>query len=688
METRFSFKSLIILCLCITIAAKCISQDKAFPFPPFEKITTEQGLSSNEVSEILQDKNGFLWILASNGLNRYDGYSFKIYNYDPSDSNSLTSGDFYSLEQDKNGLLWLNSESQGIYSFNPATGKFVNYQHDLHNINSLADDFTTGLVTDKGGNIWIATLSGLDKLNPETKKFTHFKNLDHQATNPEKNYVTAISIDEDNNLWMVTATPGIDYFNTKTGKLIEHFNFGSSSTPGDDWQNHPYGAHTGKNGNVWIGSKTDGLYCYNTRTKNIRHFIHEKNNPWSLSNNGVYKVFEDHLGNCWLATDAGNGTIEYYDHATGKFYHRPFEGIQHLDIMEDFSNKIWIATPDGLYYCNPLYKKIESYRHVGADVNSISNNTVYGILRDHAGKLLVGSVGVDYFDSSLKKFTKIKLIENGKNILENNIVWNIHQDSKNIIWFGTIMGLISYDPLTKKHHWYKHDDNDSTSLSASSCTGFIEDSKGRYWVSCWGGGLNSFDPVSGKFRAFKVHEGGNSISTNSVGLIFEDSRGMFYIASSGGLITFNPGNEMFKIYRHRAHDSTTVSNDIAENFLESKNGIIWFCTLGGGVNAFDPVTEKFRAFTTKDGLCSNDVVTITADDNGNYWLGTQNGLSCFTPPKNPFDPKDSFHFRNYDKGDGLPDNKMNLFAGYKDADGTMFFGCQDAGLISFHPNKS
>jgi signal transduction histidine kinase len=185
-----------------------------------------------------------------------------------------------------------------------------------------------------------------------------------------------------------------------------------------------------------------------------------------------------------------------------------------------------------------------------------------------------------------------------------------------------------------------------------------------------------------------VHEGNNSISVNGVGGIFEDSRGMLYIGSwAGGLITFNPGKETFKIYRHRAKDSTSVSNDIVQNFLESKNGIIWFSTLGGGVNAFDPVKEKFRAFTTKEGLCSNNVVSITADNNGDYWVGTQNGLSCFTPPRNPFNPGDSFHFRNYDKGDGLPGNTMALFAGYKDVDGKMFFGCEDAGLISFNPNE-
>ena len=72
----------------------------------------------------MQDKQGFVWLLTSNGLNRFDGYTFKIYDYNPSDSNSIAAGLFYSLEQDKNGILWMNSESQGIYSFNPSNRNF------------------------------------------------------------------------------------------------------------------------------------------------------------------------------------------------------------------------------------------------------------------------------------------------------------------------------------------------------------------------------------------------------------------------------------------------------------------------------------------------------------------------------------------------------------------------------------
>ena len=105
---------------------KNFSQNKNFPFPAFEKITTQQGLSDNAVYKILQDKQGFLWFITANGLSRFDGYSFKVYQYDIADSNSIAYGLFYSFEQDKNGLLWMNSENDGIYSFDPQTEKALN----------------------------------------------------------------------------------------------------------------------------------------------------------------------------------------------------------------------------------------------------------------------------------------------------------------------------------------------------------------------------------------------------------------------------------------------------------------------------------------------------------------------------------------------------------------------------------
>jgi ligand-binding sensor domain-containing protein/two-component sensor histidine kinase len=661
-----------------------MAQKDTFPFPAFETLTTRQGLSDNEVYKVIQDKMGFLWFLTFSGLNRYDGYTFKTYDYNPKDSNSITANFFYSLEQDQNGLLWMNSESNGIYSFNPLTGLFVNYRNDPRSRNSLSNNQTTDLAVDKKGNVWIATMSGLDKLNQRTTSFTHFT-VGKDNSSISNNKVYSICLDEDDNLWMVTGSPGLDYFDTKTGNLIRHFDFGSSHNPNEDWWNHTYEVNPGKNGNIWIGSKNNGFYCYNTRSGKVANFQHRDNDPNSVSSNGVYRIIEDHLGNLWLATDAG--MIDFYERSSGKFYHRPLPAIGHMDMLEDKSNKIWITTMNGVYSCDTRFKKINASSLKSANY-SYNDHSTWNFLRTRKGILYVSYQGIRIFDTLTNTLKPFFIIEKGKNIFENNITWQIYEDSKNNLWFATIKGLVFYNPVTHEHRWYQHDELDTTSLSAASSTWIVEDRKGRYWVTTWGGGFDAFDPSTGKFHAYKANGNGNSLSTDNLASIFEDAEGKLFLGSlGGGVNVFDPENETFKVYRHRVYDSTSVSCDLIQGFKQSKQGILWIGTTGGGINAFDPRTQKFRSFTTKDGLISDNVGSILEDNNGNYWLGTQKGISCFTPPANPFDPQSAFRFRNYDISDGLPDNKIMPFAAYRDIDGKLFFGSSDGGIIYFHPKN-
>ena len=672
------------LLLVLLLSSRLIAQKDNLPFPAFEKITTRQGLSGDEVYRMTQDKMGFLWFLTGNGLNRFDGYTFKIFDYNPLDSNSILNNLFFSLKPDQRGLLWMNSESRGIYSFNPLTGLFRNYRNQSKNKNSLASDQTEDLVIDKKGNVWIATMRGLDKLDPATDCFTHFIHSDKDKSRISNSRIFSMCLDEDDNLWMVTGRPGIDYFDTQTGKLIRHFDFGSSDKPGEDWTSvHTYEVNTGKNGNIWIGSKNHGFYGYNTRTGRIINYQHNKDDPYSVSDNGVYEILEDHEGNLWLATDAG--MIDFYDKALGKFYHRPVPTIDYIDMLEDESQKIWITSMNGIYSCDTRFKKINTIQQ---DFYNYSSNdySPWNFLRTRGGIFYISYKGIQIFDTLTKTMTPFIIMENGENVFENNITWQIYEDSKGYVWFPTIRGLVFYNPVTKQHHFYKHDDRDSTSPSANSCTWITEDRKGRYWVSTWGGGLNAFDPTKGKFRAFKVNESASSVSSDNLGSIFEDSRGKLYIGTGGsGVNVFDPDDETFKVYRHNVKDPSSLSCDFSFPYRESKSGIIWFCTMGGGITAFDPRTEKFRAFTTRDGLSSNNVSSMTEDNFGNYWLGTNKGISCFTPPENTVDTQSKFHFRNYDMSDGLPDNRMILFAAYKDIDGKIFFGSQQGGVFYFDP---
>ena len=640
----------------------------------------------------MQDKNGFLWFLTYDGLDRYDGCTFKNYSYSPEHSDYIMPGWFCGMDQDSSGVIWIGDSNAGIYSFDPLTEVFTHYVHQQGNENSLSADLIFGLVIDKGEHIWIPTVNGLNELNPHTGIFKHYFHKQGDSTTISNNSLMSICTDEKNNLWVLTISPGIDYFNPLTGKVMRHFNYGSTSLLTTDFYSSGIQVDKGRNGNIWIGSRDNGLFCFNTRTISADHFPHHQTDPYSISDSVVLNTFEDSEGNYWIGM--GSGGMDYYDHTTRKFFY--FNEIKSLSsslgtvyqVLEDRSHKIWIACDNGIFTVDPENKKFKRYKHLDGDAHSLSDNFVSSFCRNNQGQFYIGTSNVDLADDSLKGFHRLPLFENGRDILENSFVWKIYEDRKKILWFATGAGLASYDPVTKRHRWYVYDSRDSTAMSAASVTGIIEDRKGRYWITTWGGGFDAFDPNTGKFRTFKVHDGANSISTNNVGGLFEDFQGTLYMGTAnGGLVTFNPDSETFRIYRHSANEPSSISCDfISGSFVEAKSGIIWFATQGGGVNAFDPSSGKFKAFTTKHGLSTNDVMTIVEDNKGNYWLGLFKGISCFTPPKDPFDSKCKIHFRNYNASDGLPADDISPFGTYKDTDGRIFFGTNREGMFCFYPD--
>jgi two-component sensor histidine kinase/streptogramin lyase len=267
-------------------------------------------------------------------------------------------------------------------------------------------------------------------------------------------------------------------------------------------------------------------------------------------------------------------------------------------------------------------------------------------------------------------------------------IWTISQDNKDRVWFGGQSGIISYNPVTKKSRHYNLY-TDSSNLTDLYTIGIIKDKNGKYWAGNWGGGLYNFDPVSGYTRAFTVIEDDSTV-ISEIGPLFMDSKSRLYVHGwQGGFITFNTETEKFKVFKHDATDPESVSHQNCHAFIESKTGLIWFGTQGGGINVFNPVTEKFKAFTTKDGLPHNMVLSLVEDKKGNYWAGTGTiaNISCFTPPDDPFAPGCRIKFRNYDVSDGLPPNQLTKLSAYCDDDGTLYFGTLGGGMISFHPDS-
>ncbi|HYV93033.1 MAG TPA: two-component regulator propeller domain-containing protein [Chitinophagales bacterium] len=655
-------------------------------FVSLEHITKKQGLPDNNMDGILQDKKGFMWFLSNEGLDRYDGYTFKNYIRSPQHPDYLAPGVFNRMTMDRSGIIWIGDYNNGFYSFDPLTEKFVHYVHQRGNANSTSDNSNYDILADKIGNVWIATPIGLDELNPRTGVFRHFH---HRAGDPSSignNFVTALCEDENNKLWIATSAPGIDYFDPVEGKVIKHFEYGSTFDFTSIAANEFSRVTTGRNGNIWIGTIDNGLFCYNTRTQKAQHFLRKENDPYSISNGWIWSAYEDRAGNAWIIT--GNQTLDFYDHATRKFYRADSllntSLFQLYEIFEDTSNKIWMICGNGIFTLDPKLKKIQTCRHSDKDPHSISSNECGAVFRDSHGQLYVpGTNFLDVFDDSLKNFNRLPIWNNGIDLTANNILITIYEDDEKKLWIGTLRGLIHYDPVTKKSEWFSHDSRDSTTISANAVNSILKDRRGRYWMTAVSGGLNSFDPLTKKFRAFKVSN--SMISSDDVGGINEDSRGILYMVSQGGgLIAFNADSETFKIYKHRDNDPQSISSDDTNDFLETPNGIIWVGTAGGGIDAFNPATGKFRAFTTADGFCSNNVDVPFQDKEGNLWVSSDKGISRFLPPPNPFDSKATLHIRNYNSGDGFSSESINNR--FKDADGKMFFSPVSDGFFCFYPD--
>jgi ligand-binding sensor domain-containing protein/two-component sensor histidine kinase len=666
-------------------------KDEPFPFRNVDYYDSKQGLSGDNVYWATEDKRGFLWFMTDNSLNRFDGYFFRSYSNN-FDSKSIRRGQYWGLSEDKDGNLWIPGLWQGLYSYDPYREQFHQYRHHENNPQSLGTDLATAVAADGNGDIWVGTYGGLDRFNQATGVFTHFGHKDNDSSTLTSDDINAVFVDEYNNdrpsdnLWIIGHDiPGIDCFNKKTGKLTRHYVF-PFTKPAAVWRGRGSLTVNGiKNNTIWIGSDHEGFYGFNVQTKEFVQI--NINHPCQSTNHvrGFYSVMEDHAGNLWTGND--DGEIVYYDRSKNKFY---FFRVR-LDkikfdlsgmIFEDRSQKIWFCTNNGVISVDTKQQKIISFQPAGS---SVFENSICGIKRVKQGPLFVCSgSSIQVFDKATNSVSPFRLFENGREI-ETYGIFDIREDSKGIIWFSGFPGVISYDPISKRSHFHLFK-ADSTPINSVGSVGVLEDKKGKYW-SVRELGLYQFDPVIDKVRIF----GGNNdpgLGTFIAGEIFQDSRGIIYFYQfEAGFITFNPDTEKFKIYHHDASNPSSVGNESCHAWIETKNHLIWFGTSGGGIGVFDPATEKFKMFTSSDGLVHDNVISLTADKNGHFWAGTNGGgLSCFIPPDDPFAPGCRILFRNYDTGDGLPSNFMNLISGYCDTDGTMLFGTRNAGLFYFHPD--
>ncbi|MCE7065211.1 hybrid sensor histidine kinase/response regulator [Dyadobacter sp. CY326] len=646
----------------------------------FRQLTTNSGLSQNHIGSILMDKKGFMWFGSDDGLNMYDGYSFKHYKHDKTDSGSIDDSYIQDILEDKDGELWI-ATSSGLNRFDRGKARFQHY------FNSSGKRSINDIFQDKKGRIWLGTNHGLILFDPKKGSERLFLRVDRDKNRykPPAN-ISRIIEDDKGTLWVGTEN-GLYRFDPETFKYVAYLKGSDSKSLQSSYIKALY---KDPSGSIWIGTHGGGLSLFKPETNSFRTFLNNPSDSLSISHNDILSITQNRDGTLWIGTE--NGGISVYNKSTGHF-----TTIRHIEedntsisdnsvycIYRDRIDNLWIGTYAGGVNFRPRFgKKFTSYRKNNYSNNSLSNNLVLAICGDFdTDKIWIGTDGggLNLFERKTRRFTSYQHSGSNSNSPSNDYVISIINVSKDVLGLAYHMGGFDFFNIrTRKFEHHMPKPNDSLTLSTADVNNIFKDRNGGIWLGTWKGGLEFYDVNTGKVKHYRNDPlDSTSISGDIVTKVFQDFAGKIWVGTFEGLNLFDPVKRNFKRYQQNAKALNSISHNKIQTIQQTSDGTLWIGTLGGGLNRFDPNKKTFTAYTEKDGLPSNVIHGILEDKKGHLWLSTNNGI-C------EFDPK-SKTFRNFGRLDGLQGNEFKSNSFFKTADGQMYFGGV-RGFTTFYPDR-
>jgi ligand-binding sensor domain-containing protein/AraC-like DNA-binding protein len=692
----------------------------------FGMLSVTDGLSQSSVLCILQDSKGFMWFGTEDGLNRYDGYGFKIFRPERGNPHSISNNIIPWIYQDSKEQLWIATNGGGLNRYDHHMERFIHYRYSPDNPNSLSSDSLSYIYEDSSGTLWVGTGDGgLNKVVPaETGTALSFVNFRSDPDNPHSlgsNIIFTIFEDRKKVLWIGTDGGGLNRMdagkNKDSAPSFTRFteNPAKTETFGLD---HVTAINEDRYGTLWIGTQ-NGLLEYNRENETFKRYKAVSGNNSTISHNYIRRIYKDRAGILWIATDGGGinkmipgeqpGSAPTFVH----FRHDPNNphGLNNNaveSVFEDLSGVLWI----GLYRggLNKLLltdqkgherekQQFIHYRTIPNNDNSLSHNAVNAICEDRQGILWVGSDGggLDKILPPDKKEDPLRFIHfrndpRSPHSLSDNIVTSIREDYQGALWIGTYTGgLNRLEPgSVPAFTHYRYDPSDSQSLGSNFVMTIYEDHNKNLWIGTIGGGMNLFKPETGSFNRYQYTAGNNSgLSDNNVYTICEDRSGYLWIGTVSGLNrsslplsrTQDPLSGGFIRFRNVPGNTGSLSHNFVRVIYEDRSGTLWIGTNGGGLDKLIPGSSTgsplaFRNYNKSSGLPNNVIVGILQDDNGHLWISTKKGISRFDPGTGSF--------KNYDMQDGLQSDEFNRGACFKSRSGEMFFGGNN-GFNIFHP---
>jgi ligand-binding sensor domain-containing protein/signal transduction histidine kinase len=625
----------------------------------FARISTADGLSQTKVDRIVQDDQGFMWFGTQYGLNRYDGYNFKVFAHDPGDPNSLSGVYIRALLKDRDGTLWVGC-NQFLNKFDPKTETFTRYSVPL--VNQISQD--------SAGMLWLATNTGLYALDRSTGRIRRYSHAPNDPSSISSNVTTMSGEDKAGRFW-VANNRGLDEFDRGAGKVILHI---------------PLAEHPGN------------FLFYEDRF-------------------GTFWMFNV-SGNPLAVLDRKTNTLTYYSLHDRDL---PSTAFAIRAAVEDHEGALWLATQDaGLLKFDRDHRRFVRYHKNPADAQSLPEDSVIGLFADREGSIWagLGRMGLTRFDSKPLPFKRVTYNPSYPSDRVEPFVGAIYEDSQRILWIGTPAVLMRIDRKAGQYTSYRTSGPKANSDVITIC----EDHSGNLWVGTYGHGLHRLNPRTGQFKTYRHNPADPySLSNDIVSRLLVDHNGTLWAGTQDALDRFDAATERFTTYKFESYEELdyvelaedrdgslwlgtdtaglrhfdpatgrvtmyqhdidrpgTLSNDRVNSVHFDAAGTMWLGTQNG-LDKFDPKTNSFTVYTRRDGLPGNAVGCILEDNHGEQWMSTNNGVARFDPQNRTF--------KNYWMTDGLPGPDLTGWgACFKSSSGEMFFG-GFSGATAFFPDK-
>jgi len=646
----------------------------------FQHLSIDEDLSNSNVSSIVQDSLGFIWIGTEEGLNRYDGYSLKVYKHVPADSHSITGNWISSLCIDPQGILWVGDAHVGLNRYDPVHDRFICYRHNPNDPNSLGSNGVNQVIADRNGDLLVATNAGLDRFDRAENRFIHYRHNPLDSNSLGSISVSRVLRDAHGMIWIGVTRHGINSFDPTSKKFVR-YPFGRIDESGTS-SNLINWFSEDDHGNIWMAAWESGVDVLDQTTQQFSHFQHDRRDQKSFGDTSATALHRRRAGGMWIGTF--NSGLDYYDAATAAFHHfrNDSNDPQSLStdrvtaLCEDRDGRLWAGTQGGgVNVYDPLRKLFKHVRPSQDRTRGLNDNTVWALCEDHTGEVWIGteSGGLNRYNPRTNRFLHYLHDPKNPNSLSSNFVKTICEDRSGKLWVGTPAGV---DRLirdgTFKH--YRHDPRNARGLGDDEISVIYQDNDGKLWVATHHG-LATYDRDADKFVSY-IPPGPNvgNLMEVEIQFIHQDTRGEIWIGTFGdGLFRLNKKTNTLVHYT-----MPTLPANGMYAIAEDNTGTIWTSTFGRGLSRYDRKANSFTHFSEQDGLPSNFVKAIVCDDRGGLWLSTMRGLSYFDPAK--------LRFKNFGTDDGIQANEFRTGSCFKTKDGRIYFGGVN-GYNVFHPDS-